>query len=463
MYVMSSLHLDSLAKNWIQLTSRSPSCIKQRNVLPRQLQSRSSLLITTAFFSARSKRYASTGLSASDPPVAPSPALSSPLESIIENDYALPPEQIGYLKDLGLDYGWGPTAFIQTLLEHVHIYSSTPWWGSIILTALLIRLALMRAYINAADTSARMAVLTPDIAPLKAQMKVAQQNQNKLELGRLTQEVRNLYKAADVKIWKVFVPMLQVPLGFGTFRLLRGMSELPVPGLENGGFLWLKDLTVADPYFILPLMTGLAFHVTFKVSHFMARRFRPVLTFAMQAGGELGSTTLMTPIMKTLFLYGLPLITTTFMIFWPGALQLSFAFTSLMALAQSYLLRQPAVRKFLNIQPLRARVSPSAPSYAGVMQKYQPPSAGSSPAAPPSRGLLGGAISDIKGAASQVAKSARSLRNSAETKPEQQRRTATQMKRAKAYEEKREKEIAEAKAEAEQARKAILRKLHSRR
>lgn len=186
---------------------------------------------------------------------------------MIEIDYPLPLEQIGYLKDLGLDYGWGPTAFIQTLLEHVHIYSGTPWWGSIILTALLIRLALMRAYINAADTSARMAVLTPDVEPLKAQMKVAQQNQNKLELGRLTQEVRNLYKAADVKIWKVFVPMLQVPLGFGTFRLLRGMSELPVPGLENGGFLWLKDLTMADPYFILPLMTGLAFHVTFKVSY----------------------------------------------------------------------------------------------------------------------------------------------------------------------------------------------------
>lgn len=183
----------------------------------------------------------------------------------------------------------------------------------------------------------------------------------------------------------------------------------------------------------------------------------------MQAGGELGSTTLMTPTMKTLFLYGLPLITTTFMLFWPGALQVSFAFTSLMALAQSYLLRQPAVRKFLNIQPLRVRVDPAAPSYAGVMQKYLPPSADSSPAVPVSRGLVGGAISDIKGAASQVVKSARSLRVSAETKPGQQRRTAEQMKRAKAYEEKREKEIAEAKAEAEQARKAMLRKLHSRR
>lgn len=171
----------------------------------------------------------------------------------------------------------------------------------------------------------------------------------------------------------------------------------------------------------------------------------------------------MTPIMKTLFLYGLPLITTTFMLFWPGALQLTFAFTSLMALAQSNLLRRPAVRKFLNIQPLRVPVDPSATAYAGVMQKYQPPSANPSPATRASRGFVGGAISDIKGAASQVAKSARSLRDSAETKPGQQRRTAEQMKRAKAYEEKREKEIAEAKAEAEQARKAILKKLHSRR
>lgn len=97
------------------------------------------------------------------------------------------------------------------------------------------------------------------------------------------------------------------------------------------------------------------------------------------------------------------------------------------------------------------------------MQKYQAPSVESLPAAPVSRGLVGGAISDIKGAASQVVKSARSLTDSADSKPGQQRRTAEQMKRAKAYEEKREKEIAEAKAEAEQARKAKLRKLHSRR
>lgn len=67
-------------------------------------------------------------------------------------------------------------------------------------------------------------------------------------------------------MWRLFVPMLQVPIGFATFRLMRGMADLPVPGLDDGGFLWLTDLTQSDPYFILPIVTGIAFHLTFKVS-----------------------------------------------------------------------------------------------------------------------------------------------------------------------------------------------------
>ncbi len=166
---------------------------------------------------------------------------------------------------MGLDYGWGPTAFVQTLLEHVHVYSGTPWWGSIILTALFVRLVLLRAYINAADVSARMATINPDIAPIKARLKIAQAAKDTDEMRRITVELRGVFKSANVQTWRVFVPMLQVPLGFGTFRLLRGMAALPVPGLDNGGLLWLKDLTVSDPYFILPIVTGLAFHVTFLV------------------------------------------------------------------------------------------------------------------------------------------------------------------------------------------------------
>ena len=191
--------------------------------------------------------------------------ISSPLDSVTTAEYPHISEHIGYLKELGLDYGWGPTAFVQTLLEHVHVYTGTPWWGSILLTALFVRLALLRSYITASDTSARMVLINPDIKPIKDRLDAARHVKDVDEMRRLAEELRALYRSADVHIWKVFVPLLQIPLGFGTFRLLRGMSDLPVPGLENGGLLWLQDLTLSDPYFILPVVTGLAFHVTFKV------------------------------------------------------------------------------------------------------------------------------------------------------------------------------------------------------
>jgi YidC/Oxa1 family membrane protein insertase len=79
-------------------------------------------------------------------------------------------------------------------------------------------------------------------------------------------DMKQLYKAADIKISRLFLPLLvQGPLGFGTWRLLNGMAALPVPGMDEGGLLWVKDLTVSDPYLILPMVTGLAFFWTFKV------------------------------------------------------------------------------------------------------------------------------------------------------------------------------------------------------
>lgn len=174
-------------------------------------------------------------------------------------------EHIGYLKELGLDYGWGPTAMVEFLLEHVHVYAGTPWWGSILLTALLIRLTLLKAYINASDTSARVAVLQPLLKPAKARLDAAQAIQDVEAVKLAGMEMRNIYLSNNIKLHRMFVPMLQAPIGYGTFRLLRGMSALPVPGFDNGGLLWMTDLTLPDPFFILPVGTGLAFHWVFKV------------------------------------------------------------------------------------------------------------------------------------------------------------------------------------------------------
>jgi YidC/Oxa1 family membrane protein insertase len=175
------------------------------------------------------------------------------------------PEQIGFLKYLGLDYGWGPTAGMEWLLEHIHVLAGTPWWGSIILTTIFVRAVLFKAYMNASDNAAKLATIKPLTLPLTKEMQAAQMNGNTEKVMQLRTELQLINKRAGISIIRSFIPMLQVFTGYGMFVLLRGMSRLPVPGLETGGILWFHNLTIADPYLIMPIATAGVLHWVLRV------------------------------------------------------------------------------------------------------------------------------------------------------------------------------------------------------
>ena len=105
------------------------------------------------------------------------------------------------------------------------------------------------------------------------------------------------------------------------------------------------------------------------------------------------------------------------------------------------------MRSRLGIQPLLVKpVTPNGGSgpYTGTMNVYQPPS---STPAPEKKGIMGGAISDIKSTASQVARKARKI---ADQQPKStKRRTAADLRQAKAYEDRRRKELEKEKADIE--------------
>ena len=168
---------------------------------------------------------------------------------------------------MGLEFGWGPTAAMEWLLEHIHVLAGTPWWASIGLTAIAVRLILLKPYMDAADVGARMASIKHITAPITQQMQEASRVGNTAETFAKRAELQLIHKRAGIKLWKSFVPMLQVFVGFGTFRLLRAMSNLPVPGLETGGIAWFQDLTVHDPYLILPLATAGILHYVLRVGY----------------------------------------------------------------------------------------------------------------------------------------------------------------------------------------------------
>ena len=47
-----------------------------------------------------------------------------------------------------------------------------------------------------------------------------------------------------------------MPFMMATFFGIRTMAKLPVESLTTGGCLWFSDLTIPDPYFILPVVAS---------------------------------------------------------------------------------------------------------------------------------------------------------------------------------------------------------------
>lgn len=186
---------------------------------------------------------------------------------------------IGYMKELGLDFGWGPTAFMQWSLEHVVVYLDTPWWASLVIVTLGVRAVLFSLSVGASDNAARMAVLQPHMVDIRTRVAEAKAKKDMPLMMQTIQEQQQMYAVAGIKMWKNFLPFVQLPLAYGMFRLTRNMAWLPIPGLEIGGLWWFQDLTSIDPYFIMPVVTGLSAFYMFKVGIIEAQKINRVLIY----------------------------------------------------------------------------------------------------------------------------------------------------------------------------------------
>lgn len=173
---------------------------------------------------------------------------------------------IGYLRDAGLDFGYGPSSMMQWLLEHIHVYSGTPLWASIVISAFVVRLAVLPLVMGASETSARMAAMKPVLGPLQTKMKEANASGDTAAMMAARTEVKEVYKSSGIKLWKLAGPLVQIPFGFGSWRVLRNMAEVGVPGMTTGGFLWMPNLAVHDPTFITPFVCAALQHLTMRVS-----------------------------------------------------------------------------------------------------------------------------------------------------------------------------------------------------
>lgn len=215
---------------------------------------------------------ASTASNAADP--------SDPLEALLqevlasEKQYvpeidpsALPIDHYGALKELGLDFGWGTSAMIEWLIEHLYLDLGLGWGACIVATSIIIRVGVFKLQAKASDGMAKMQCVKPIVEPLAKQMHQAMLDGDTAMQKVARAKQARVYKEIGLNPLTTFGPTFaQGVFGFGAFRCLRNMSILPVPQMELGGWLWFENLTISDPYYALPVLVGGITYFVVKVS-----------------------------------------------------------------------------------------------------------------------------------------------------------------------------------------------------
>jgi len=206
--------------------------------------------------------------------------------------------------DLTVDYGY--LTFLSKpmyiVLEWLHGITGN-WGFAIILLTILIKLVFYKLSETSYRSMARMRTLGPKLASLKERYSDDRQ--------RLNQAMMDLYKTEKINPLGGCLPMLiQIPFFIALYWALLESVELR----QAPFILWINDLSVADPYYVLPLIMG--------VSMFIQQKLNPAPPDPIQA--------------KVLMV--LPVMMTVFFAFFPSGLVLYWVVNNILSIAQQYVI-----------------------------------------------------------------------------------------------------------------------------
>ncbi|ONK55136.1 uncharacterized protein A4U43_UnF7280 [Asparagus officinalis] len=233
-----------------------------------------------------------------------------------------------------------PVAALQHLIDLVHSFTGVNWWASIVLTTILIRTATMPLVLNQIRSTTKLSAMRPEMEELKDQMQNSMDPQTMMENQK---KMKAIFKKHGVT---PFTPLkgllIQGPIFISFFLAIQNMVE-KVPSFKGGGALWFTDLTIPDPLYALPILTGLTFLATVELN--------------MQEGME-GNP--MEGTMKK-FSRGMAVLTVPLTATFPQAVFCYWITSNLFSLVYGAVLKRKIVRKFLNLPDI-TRSSNSAPA-----------------------------------------------------------------------------------------------------
>lgn len=175
------------------------------------------------------------------------------------------------IASLGLG-GYSPVGLLQYGLEYLHVSCNLPWYAAIALSTVVIRILLTPLVVIMQRNSATMRNVTPFMQEIQTKMNEAKAMGDDIGYAQRSQELMKLMKEKGFNPMKnMLVPLAQMPIFLSYFIGIRRMVNAPVESMQTGGTLWFTDLTVADPYYLLPLITCSTLALTFHLGTEMAK------------------------------------------------------------------------------------------------------------------------------------------------------------------------------------------------
>lgn len=271
--------------------------------------------------------YSATWLSASDEYllrfVSPVTIVSPGTERVLYSELYTGPKQQDVLESISpglnmtVDYGWlwfiaqpifALLIFLQsgqiTLFGNViDIGMGVGNWGvAIILLTLIIKLLFFKLSASSYRSMAKMRKVAPEMARIREQYKTDRQKQQ--------METMKLFQEQKINPLGGCLPVLvQMPVFIALYYTLLESVEL-----RQATFLYLNDLSVMDPWFILPLLMG--------ASMWFQQRLNPAPADPTQA-----------QVMKWM-----PVIFSVFMLWMPSGLVLYWLTNNLLSIGQQWVI-----------------------------------------------------------------------------------------------------------------------------
>ena len=206
---------------------------------------------------------------------------------------------------LTVDYGvlWWIASPLYMLLKWIHDLVGN-WGLAIIGITIIVKAALFQLNAKAFKSMAKMRKFGPEMTRLKELYGDDRQ--------KMSSEMMKLYQKEKINPLGGCLPIVaQMPIFIALYWVLMESVDL-----RHAEFLYLADLSVKDPYFILPIIMG--------VSMFIQQMLNPTPPDPMQA-----------KIMKML-----PIMFTFFFLWFPAGLTLYWVVNNILSIAQQYLINK---------------------------------------------------------------------------------------------------------------------------